>query len=102
MNAMPTHPLRVGVIGLGLMGSVLLHRLIEAGFPTAAHDIDPDKCRQAEARGAILMPPETMAEQCDQIVLALFDTAQVEAVVETHLIPQSRRLPVICTSTWIC
>eukprot|EP01037_Dinobryon_pediforme_P004333 gene4333-4382_t len=96
---MPNQPRSIGVIGLGLMGGVLLRRLLDAGFPVAAHDIDPARCREASAQGATLRAPEAMARECDQVVLALFDTARVEAVVEGQLRPSGRRLAVICTST---
>ncbi len=93
------HP--VGVIGLGLMGSVLLSRLRLAGFPVMAHDIDPEKRAAAESGGAVLAGPAVMARTCDCIVLALFDTAQVEEVVEQSLVPATRgsRPLVLCTST---
>ncbi len=95
---MPTCPLRIGVIGLGLMGSVLVRRLLDAGFAVQAHDIDPAKCGAAVAMGAVAAKPAQMAHDCDPIVLALFDTDQVEATVAA-LASFGRALTVICTST---
>lgn len=99
MTAMQTRPISVGVIGLGLMGSVLLHRLCAAGFQVLAHDIDPAKSQAARDCGAELATPDAMGARCDQIVLALFDTAQVESVVEGPLAASNRAFVVICTST---
>lgn len=91
----------IGVIGLGLMGGVLVGRLRLAGFPVMAHDIDLPRCAAAEAAGAVLALPAAMAGTCNCIVLALFDTAQVEAIVEHSLVPAIgvRRPLVLCTST---
>ncbi|MDP9097181.1 MAG: NAD(P)-dependent oxidoreductase [Pseudomonadota bacterium] len=91
----------VGVIGLGLMGSVLVSRLRSAGFPVMAHDVDPAKRAAAEAGGAVLALPAAMAAACGCIVLALFDTAQVEEVVEQSLMPAAGggRPIILCTST---
>ena len=99
MTAMPIQSLRVGVIGLGLMGSVLVRRLRDAGFAVMAYDIDATKAAVAASYGAVPATPEAMATACDQIVLALFDTAQVEAMVEGPLSSAHRDLVVICTST---
>lgn len=96
---MPTQSLDIGVIGLGLMGSVLLRRLLDAGFAVSAHDIDPTKCAAALLEGAKPAEPADMAAHCDQIVLALFDTEQVEQMVEGPLAAAGRELLVICTST---
>jgi 3-hydroxyisobutyrate dehydrogenase-like beta-hydroxyacid dehydrogenase len=99
MTAMPTQSQSIGLIGLGLMGSVILRRLCDAGFSVMAHDIDATKTETAISQGATLATPEAMAATCGQIVLALFDTAQVEAMVEDPLSSANRPLVVICTST---
>ena len=73
----------VGVIGLGLMGSVPVERLRRAGRPVA-HDIDPAR---RDASGAALAHPSAIAAHCGCIALALFDTVQVEDVIERGLVP---------------
>jgi 3-hydroxyisobutyrate dehydrogenase-like beta-hydroxyacid dehydrogenase len=91
----------VGLIGLGLMGEVLADRLVAAGFGVLGYDIDPAKNARLVARGgrAAGSPPE-VATACDRIVLAVFSTDQVEAVVERSLVPSARPgTIVLCTST---
>lgn len=74
---------RVGVIGAGLMGTAITQRLVAAGFEVLAHDVDADK-RAAIARSGA--KPEATASVviagCEISVLSVFDTGQVEAVVE--------------------
>ena len=73
----------IGLAGAGLMGSALAERLIQAGFGVLAYDVDASK-RAAIARlGAAISTSLTeMVERCDTIVLAVFNTDQVEQVVE--------------------
>ena len=87
----------VGVIGLGLMGSVLATRLLAAGYTVHGHDIAPRPIAGVQAG-----TPAQIAQHCAPIVLALFDTDQVEDTVENALLPAlpaDRRPIVICTST---
>ncbi|HYW54600.1 MAG TPA: NAD(P)-dependent oxidoreductase [Candidatus Elarobacter sp.] len=42
---------RVGLLGLGIMGSAYAGHLIDAGFETSGFDIDPDAMRRFEERG---------------------------------------------------
>ena len=44
---------RIGLIGVGLVGSALAENLVAAGYDLAAHDVVPDKCRAVEAIGAV-------------------------------------------------
>ncbi len=91
----------VGVIGLGLIGASLAQRLLQGGFPVAGFDIATER-RDNLARlgGTACASAKEVGERCKQIVLAVFNTDQVESVVESsdganlnkdHLI--------ICTST---
>jgi len=92
----------VGIVGLGLMGEVFARRLIDAGFAVLGFDIDSQK---ATGLGAIGGRPvstiDELARACHPIVLAVFNTEQVEAVVETALLPALRGSDtvVVCTST---
>jgi 3-hydroxyisobutyrate dehydrogenase-like beta-hydroxyacid dehydrogenase len=96
----------IGVIGIGLMGEVFVHRLVSAGFSVVGFDIDPVKtARLTElgARGAASIAD--VARAANPIVLAVFDTDQVEEVVEKEILPAlgpHSREPgkiVMCTST---
>ncbi len=81
------------------MGSVKTRRLLDANFLVLPHDIDLAKCRKAEPMGALPGPPEQMARACEQVVLALFETSEVEAMVRGDLASSGCELVVICTST---
>jgi putative dehydrogenase len=91
----------IGVIGLGLLGSALAHRLIQAGFDPKGYDIDADKVAAlAKAGGTPASLDE--AAHCDVVLLAVFDTGQVEDVVANALLPAvTPGMPktVLCAST---
>jgi 3-hydroxyisobutyrate dehydrogenase-like beta-hydroxyacid dehydrogenase len=90
----------IGLIGLGLMGEALTGRLMGAGFDVLGYDIDPAKNARLDALGGSAAPsPQDMA-RCGRIVLAVFNTDQVEEVVERALLPRARPgTIVLCTST---
>ena len=93
----------VGLIGLGLLGQALAHRLLGAGFAIAGYDIDPAKtAKLAELGGQPASSIADLAQRCAPIVLAVFSTDQVEEVVERELLPAlgdgSNKI-VLCAST---
>ena len=96
----------VGVIGTGLMGEVFARRLAGAGFSVIGYDIDPAKSARLNEFGA--QPALSIADvvrAARVIVLAVFNTDQVEQVVEQEILPAIRRQAgtpdkiVLCTST---
>ena len=96
----------IGIAGIGLMGSAIAQRLIGAGFAVAGYDVDAAKReRLAELGGTPVSTVAALAEHCNTIFLAVFNTDQVEAVVEgaDGLIaarqPSSARMTLVCTST---
>ena len=90
----------VGVIGLGLMGEVLAGRLMAAGFGVLGYDVDPAKNARLVAMGGEAAPSPTDIAACDTIALAVFNTDQVEEVVEKALLPNAKPgTIVLCTST---
>jgi 3-hydroxyisobutyrate dehydrogenase-like beta-hydroxyacid dehydrogenase len=93
----------VGVIGLGLMGEVFSRRLIDGGQNVIGYDIDAAKSvRLADMGGRAAASIAQLASGCDPIVLAVFDTSQVEDVVENHILPtvgEASRKIVLCAST---
>lgn len=93
----------VAIIGLGLMGEVYAQRLIDANIPVSGFDIDPARrARLAEIGGR---PAESIADAAKparRIIVAVFNTEQVEDVVENHLLPTLRDDSdkiVLCMST---
>lgn len=73
----------VGVIGTGLMGTACAKRLRAAGHEVLGYDADAGKLKALEALGG--RPARSLAEiagACDIAVLAVFNTSQVEDVIE--------------------
>jgi 3-hydroxyisobutyrate dehydrogenase-like beta-hydroxyacid dehydrogenase len=89
----------VGVIGVGLMGEVYARRLIAAGFTVIGFDVDPAKSARLANLGAQAGTLADIAQKCDPIVVAVFNTEQVEDVVEHALIPAAAGKIVLVTST---
>src|ERR1700680_2497085 len=89
----------VGVIGLGLMGEVYARRLVAAGFTVIGFDVDPAKSARLANLGAQAGTLPDIAQKCDPIVVAVFNTDQVEDVVEHALIPAASGKIVLVTST---
>jgi 3-hydroxyisobutyrate dehydrogenase-like beta-hydroxyacid dehydrogenase len=89
----------VGLIGIGLMGEVYAQRLIAAGFPVVGFDVDATRNDRLARIGGRAGTLAAIARDCDPIVLAVFNTEQVEDVVERALIPAAAGKIVIATST---
>jgi putative dehydrogenase len=96
----------IGILGVGLMGSACARRLLENGFSVIGYDVEAGKAAALVARGgAAAKSAADLAKQCDVIVLALFDTAQVETAIEGEggllALSSGRTTPltVICVST---
>jgi 3-hydroxyisobutyrate dehydrogenase-like beta-hydroxyacid dehydrogenase len=89
----------VGVIGVGLMGEVYARRLVAAGFTVIGFDVDPAKNARLANLGAQAGALADIAQKCEPIVVAVFNTEQVEDVVERALIPAASGKIVLVTST---
>jgi 3-hydroxyisobutyrate dehydrogenase-like beta-hydroxyacid dehydrogenase len=89
----------VGVIGVGLMGEVYARRLVTAGFTVIGFDVDPAKNARLANFGALAGTLADIAQKCEPIVVAVFNTDQVEDVVEHALIPAAAGKIVLVTST---
>jgi 3-hydroxyisobutyrate dehydrogenase-like beta-hydroxyacid dehydrogenase len=69
---------RVGVIGLGNMGTALLDCLLDAGYPTLCHDLRPEPVATMVARGAgAASHPRDLAERSDVVITFLPGPRQV-------------------------
>ena len=97
---------RIGIAGLGLMGTAIAQRLTGAGFAVAGYDVDAAKRDRFVQPGAIAVTTlAALAAQCDTVFLAVFDTDQVIDVVEGKVgllaarPSSSPRLTLVCTST---
>src|ERR1700733_1448086 len=89
----------VGIIGLGLMGEVYARRLLGGGFSVIGFDIDPAKSQRLAQIGGRTASLADIARDCKPIVLAVFNTDQVEDVVEHTLAEAAAGKIVLCTST---
>ena len=73
----------VGVIGTGLMGTACATRLLAAGFDVLGYDVDAAKLKPlATLGGRGAGSVFEVAKACDRVVLAVFNTDQVEEAVE--------------------
>ena len=96
----------VGLIGAGLMGMACAKRLLGAGFDVLGYDVDPAKlARLAQQGGRAAYSVAEIARTCRRIVLAVFNTDQVEDVIEgakgilAALPPGAPPMTAICVST---
>jgi putative dehydrogenase len=75
--------IRVGMIGLGVMGSAMSGNLMEAGFTVVGYDIAPGRLKaHAAAGGEVAKSPSAVAESVDTVVVSLPSVAALEAVVD--------------------
>src|SRR6476659_912030 len=93
----------VAIVGLGLMGEVYAQRLIDAKIPVSGFDIDPARrARLAEIGGNPAPSIAELARTARCVIVAVFNTEQVEDVVERQLLAAlgdgSRKI-VLCMST---
>jgi 3-hydroxyisobutyrate dehydrogenase-like beta-hydroxyacid dehydrogenase len=74
---------RVGLVGLGLVGLALGQRLHQAGWTVVGHDHNPQACSRWASRGhAVSATLLDLGRQVNAVVLAVYDTAGVVAVLE--------------------
>jgi 3-hydroxyisobutyrate dehydrogenase len=71
----PTQPLpRVAFLGLGIMGSGMARRLVDAGFPVTVHNRSPERARPlAEAGASIATSPREAASNADVVFTMVAD-----------------------------
>ena len=74
--------LKVGYIGLGLMGKSIARNILKAGFPLVVHNRSRGAVEEMVAEGAAAAAsPKEVAEQVDIVFTNLPDTPDVEKVV---------------------
>jgi len=74
--------LRVGYIGLGLMGKSIARNILKAGFPLVVHNRSRTAVAELVNEGAkAATSPKEVAEQVDVVFTNLPDTPDVEEVV---------------------
>ena len=70
---------KVGVVGLGFMGSAITQRLLDAGYPTYVWNRTRDKAESLNEQGAIWS--ESPLVDCSHIVISLYSSQVVEEVL---------------------
>ncbi|WP_279479642.1 NAD(P)-dependent oxidoreductase [Aureimonas sp. SK2] len=73
---------RIGIVGVGVMGSAIAGRFLQTGHDVTLRDRDPAKTAPLAAQGAAVADSaKTLAEACDVLILSLNTAEIVEAVV---------------------
>lgn len=79
---MTTTKPRLGYIGMGLMGTPMTRRLLEAGYNVAIWNRSADKMQPLVANGAVAAKtPRAVAEQADIVMMCLTAAPAVREVV---------------------
>lgn len=74
--------LKVGYIGLGLMGKSMARNILKAGYPVVVHNRSQEAVDELVAEGAVAASnPAEVASQVDVVFTNLPDTPDVELVV---------------------
>ena len=91
----------VGIVGLGLIGTALSERLIEAKVPLIGFDIDPSRCDRLKASGAaVAASVHELAGRSRIIIVAVYSGEQVEALFgELESGAGLTRPILVCTTT---
>ena len=73
---------RLGFLGLGLMGSRMARRLLDAGYQVTVYNRTSDKGQSLVKAGALIAnTPKAVAEESDVILYSLADDAAVREVI---------------------
>jgi len=74
--------MKIGFIGLGIMGKPMAYNLLKAGHQLVVFDIVKDRMDKLVAAGAVAATsPKNVAESCMYIITMLPDSPQVKTVV---------------------
>lgn len=69
--------LKVGVIGLGMIGGGVAVCLARAGFLEAVYDINPKSAEKLEGVPACSVNPAALAQTCDVVIIAVVNADQI-------------------------
>ena len=74
---------KIGLVGIGLVGTAMAESLLAGQFEIIGFDIDPEKCAELEKLGGKSAgSPAEVAGRVEYVVLSLPDTKAVRQVVE--------------------
>lgn len=87
----PSSYSRIGIIGLGLIGSAVAERLVGGSLPVLGWDINPERLAEAHAAGTeVALSSRDVFAACDRLLLSLPSHREVVEVIdacETKLRP---------------
>jgi 2-hydroxy-3-oxopropionate reductase len=73
---------RIGVAGLGVMGSAIAQRLLQCGFPVSVTSRRREAAESLLAAGALWADsPASLASGCEVVIVSANNAAQVESIV---------------------
>ena len=73
---------KIGLIGLGLLGSALSERLIDGGYSVLGYDVDSQRCDELVERGGrIANNVPDIARHCSRIMFSLPDSSISASVI---------------------
>ena len=79
---------RVGLLGVGLMGSAMAHRLLNEGIDVVAWDQDPSHVQELGPRGADITSSASEVVSNSDVVITMLPTAEIVGSVVEPLLPQ--------------
>jgi 3-hydroxyisobutyrate dehydrogenase len=86
MNATNQEKVRVGLLGVGLMGSAMAHRLLDRGIAVIAWDRDPEHLHALKGRGGEPAGAPSEVVSGAMVVITMLPTAAVVLDVVTPLL----------------
>jgi 3-hydroxyisobutyrate dehydrogenase len=73
---------RIGMVGLGLVGTAIAEMLLQKDFELIGFDVDRQRCKFLRKRGAMIVKSATEAAcDVDCVILSLPDSAVVDDVL---------------------
>lgn len=90
-------PLRIGFIGIGIMGEAMVRRLLDLGHHVVAWNLEPERLATVVPHGAVAAAsPAEVAAACDIVMLCVLNIEAVErCLFAEDGIAASRRSPEI-------
>lgn len=95
-KTLPESTSRVGLLGVGLMGSAMAHRLLNEGIEVVVWDRDPSHVKALGERGAQIASLASDAVRSAEVVITMLPTAEIVHSVVAPLLPQWPR-----TTIWL-
>jgi 3-hydroxyisobutyrate dehydrogenase-like beta-hydroxyacid dehydrogenase len=91
---------KVGVLGLGIMGSAMATNLIKAGFNVFGYDPSPKAKKHLKALGGeVCTDAQTLAQSVDVIITSLPNAAALLSCAQALVESAHKGMPIIETST---